>query len=282
MALFSLNMLEIAGELAIHDQLCGHGAEVRQPLRFHRFGHQNAGSRTGMWDEEDGFFYDVLQLPNGEAQRLKVRRWWSFALLRCYRFEGEFREKFPEIMKRLKSFLQSRPEFVSFIHDPCKQGQGGRGSAPFLMRPNFVASCLKCSTKRNSSAPTECAPSPGITPNIPMCSMSGNRNIRVSYLPGDSDTGMFGGNSNWRGPIWMPVNALIVRALLQYYLYYGNDFTVECPTGSGHQMNLYQVARGNLAAANLHLLEEIKTVNGRSMAPRTSSGDPYGGQRAVL
>jgi hypothetical protein len=65
---------------------------------------------------------------------------------------------------------------------------------------------------------------------------------RVSYLPAESDTGMFGGNSNWRGPIWMPVNALIVRALLQYYAYYGNDFTVECPTGSGQRLNLYQVA----------------------------------------
>jgi hypothetical protein len=66
--------------------------------------------------------------------------------------------------------------------------------------------------------------------------------FRVSYLPGDSDSGMFGGNSNWRGPIWMPVNGLIVRALLQYHSYYGDDFTIECPTGSGRRMNLYQVA----------------------------------------
>ena len=70
----------------------------------------------------------------------------------------------------------------------------------------------------------------------------GDQEYRVSYLPAESDTGMFGGNSNWRGPIWMPVNALIIRALLQYYTYYGNDFTIECPTGSGRQMNLYQVA----------------------------------------
>ena len=70
----------------------------------------------------------------------------------------------------------------------------------------------------------------------------GEQEYRVPYLAGESDTGMFGGNSNWRGPIWMPVNALIIRALLQYYAYYGNDFTVECPTGSGRKMNLYQVA----------------------------------------
>ena len=71
---------------------------------------------------------------------------------------------------------------------------------------------------------------------------AGGQEYRVAYLPAESDTGMFGGNSNWRGPIWMPVNALIIRALLQYYAYYGDDFTVECPTGSGRQMNLYQVA----------------------------------------
>ena len=70
----------------------------------------------------------------------------------------------------------------------------------------------------------------------------GDQEYRVSYLPAESDTGMFGGNSNWRGPIWMPVNALIIRGLLQYYTYYGNDFTIECPTGSGRHMNLYQVA----------------------------------------
>src|SRR5262249_35652790 len=70
----------------------------------------------------------------------------------------------------------------------------------------------------------------------------GGKEYRVGYLPAESDSGMFGGNSNWRGPIWFPVNALIIRALLQYYAYYGNDFTVECPTGSGRRMNLYQVA----------------------------------------
>jgi hypothetical protein len=77
----------------------------------------------------------------------------------------------------------------------------------------------------------------------PYATRVGGQEYRVSYLPAESDTGMFGGNSNWRGPVWMPVNGLIIRALLPYYAYYGNDFTVECPTGSGVQMNLYQVAQ---------------------------------------
>ena len=76
---------------------------------------------------------------------------------------------------------------------------------------------------------------------------------RVNYLPAESDTGMFGGNSNWRGPIWMPVNALLIRALLQFYLYYGDNFKIECPTGSGKLMNLFEVARGNCQSAETHL-----------------------------
>ena len=89
---------------------------------------------------------------------------------------------------------------------------------------------------------------------------AGGQEYRVSYLPGESDTGMFGGNSNWRGPIWMPVNGLIIRALLQYYLYYGDEFTVECPTGSGRLMTLYQVAEElSRRLANIFL----KDTNGR-------------------
>ena len=95
---------------------------------------------------------------------------------------------------------------------------------------------------------------------------AGGQEYRVSYLPAESDTGMFGGNSNWRGPIWMPVNALIIRALLQYYTYYGNDFTVECPTGSGRQMNLYQVAEEIARRLGEHLPARTRTAGGRSTA----------------
>jgi hypothetical protein len=93
----------------------------------------------------------------------------------------------------------------------------------------------------------------------------GGQEFRVPYLPGESDTGMFGGNSNWRGPIWMPVNALIIRALLQYYAYYGNAFQVECPTGSGKKMNLYQVAENisqRLTSIFLKEKNDQRPVNG--------------------
>ena len=103
----------------------------------------------------------------------------------------------------------------------------------------------------------------------------GGQEYRVAYLPAESDTGMFGGNSNWRGPIWMPVNALIIRALLQYYTYYGDDFTVECPTGSGRQMNLYQVAE-EIAAGWPTSSCATRTAGGRSTAAREKfQDDPH-------
>jgi hypothetical protein len=103
----------------------------------------------------------------------------------------------------------------------------------------------------------------------------GGHDYRVGYVPGESDTGMFGGNSNWRGPIWMPVNALIIRALLQYYAYYGNDFMIECPTGSGQMMNLYQVAEEisrRLGSIFLKGQDDHRPVNG---GERKLQEDPH-------
>lgn len=105
----------------------------------------------------------------------------------------------------------------------------------------------------------------GIHEEQPYIFRVGEQEFRVSYVPGESDTGMFGGNSNWRGPIWMPVNVLIIRGLLNYYGYYGDNFLIECPTGSGRQMNLYQVAKeisDRLAGMFLKDAEGRRPING--------------------
>ena len=112
-------------------------------------------------------------------------------------------------------------------------------------------------------------------PTNPYVFWAGNQEFRVGYLPAESDTGMFGGNSNWRGPIWMPVNVLIIRALVHYYAYYGNEFVVECPTGSGQLMNLYEVAEEivrRLASIFLRDEEGRRPVHGAA-APFQS--DPH-------
>jgi hypothetical protein len=244
MALFSQNMLEIAVELAMTDpeyadmalKFCEHFLWIASAM-----GH--LGDDTGMWDEEDGFYYDVLRLPGGQAQRLKVRSMVGLLpLCAATVFEGDLLARYPEIGERLHRFLKARPELCAAIHDPRKAGVAGRGLASILDETRLRRVLARMLDENEFLGQYGLRSLSRFHAEHPYVFHAGGHEYRVNYLPAESDSGMFGGNSNWRGPIWMPVNALIIRALVQYYLYYGNDFTVECPTGSGRQMNLYQVA----------------------------------------
>ena len=143
----------------------------------------------------------------------------------------------------MKWFLDSRPELSAAIHDPRKTGVEGRKLASILNETRLRRVLVKMLDENEFLSEFGIRSLSEFHEEHPFVMNVGGQEYRVGYLPAESDTGMFGGNSNWRGPIWMPVNALIIRALLQYYAYYGNDFTVECPTGSGRQMNLFQVAQ---------------------------------------
>jgi Glycosyl hydrolase family 63 C-terminal domain len=244
MALFSLNMLEISMELAIHDV-----SDADMALKFLKHfvsiasATIHAGGNTGMWDEEDGFFYDVLQLPNGQATRLKVRSMVGLLPLCAVTvFEDEFRKKFPEALAHFRDYIRARPELKTFIHDPTKNGVDNRHLGAILDETKLRRVLSKMLDENEFLSAYGIRALSRFHADHPYVFNVGGQDHRVGYVPAESDTGMFGGNSNWRGPIWMPVNALIIRALLQYYAYYGNDFTVECPTDSGRQMNLYQVA----------------------------------------
>jgi hypothetical protein len=196
-----------------------------------------------MWDEEDGFFYDVLRLPDGRATRLKVRSMVGLLPFCAVTvFEGELLEKYPELAGHLRLFLETRPELTAFIHDPAKRGEKDRRLAAILNETKLRRVLSRMLDEDEFFSPFGIRSISRHHDRHPYVIHVRDQEYRVSYLPAESDSGMFGGNSNWRGPIWMPVNGLIVRALLQYYAYYGDSFTVECPTGSGNQMTLYQVA----------------------------------------
>jgi hypothetical protein len=245
MALFCQNMLEIASELAMTDPDYGDMA-----LKFveHFFWIASAmgrlGDDTGMWDEGDGFFYDVLRLPDGQAQRLKVRSMVGLLpLCATTVFELQLLAKYPELSERLQWFLEARPELYAAIHDPRKPGIAGRRLASILDETKLRRVLSRMLDENEFLSPYGLRSLSRYHADHPYVIQASGQEYRVAYLPAESDTGMFGGNSNWRGPIWVPVNILIGRALFQYYAYYGNDFRVECPTGSGQLMNLYQVAQ---------------------------------------
>jgi hypothetical protein len=244
MALFSQNMLEICGQLAMENPAYGdmtlkfveHFLWIASSMMY-------AGDHVGMWDDEDGFFYDVLRLPDGRAERLKVRSMVGLLPFCAVTvFEGQLLKKRPELVTRLRAFLDARVELRAAIHDPALPGQNGRRLASVLNETRLRRVLSRMLDENEFLSPYGIRSLSKYHASHPYVTSVGNQQYSVSYLPAESDTGMFGGNSNWRGPIWMPVNGLIVRALLQYYAYYGNDFKVECPTGSGRHMTLYEVA----------------------------------------
>jgi hypothetical protein len=244
MTLFCQNMLEIAEELALHDPVY-----VEMALKFleHFLWIASAmlhlGDETGMWDEEDGFFYDVLRLPDGRAQRLKIRSMVGLLPLCAVTvFQESLSRRSPDAFERFTGFLDARPELVSSIHDLRKHGYDGRHMLSILDETRLRRVLARLLDEGEFLSPYGVRSLSRYHLEHPYVFEAGGQEYRVGYLPAESDSGVFGANSNWRGPIWMPVNALIIGALLQYYAYFGDDFRVECPTGSGRQMTLFQVA----------------------------------------
>jgi hypothetical protein len=244
MGMYCLNMLEISAELAAHDP-----AYVDMCMKFAQHylwiasAMLHAGDDTGMWDEEDGFFYDVLRTPDGGARRLKVRSMVGLLPLAAVAmFDGNLIRQYPEAGKRLRWFLDARPELTAFIHDPRVKGHEGRTLASILNETRLRRVLEKMLDENEFLGPHGIRSLSRYHADHPFVMNVNGREYRVNYLPAESDTGMFGGNSNWRGPVWMPVNMLMISSLLKYYGYYGDRFQIECPTGSGRMMNLYQVA----------------------------------------
>jgi hypothetical protein len=267
MALFCQNMLEICSELALSKPAY---ADIGLKFIEHFFwiasSMIHAGDDVGMWDEEDGFFYDVLRLPDGTAERLKVRSMVGLLPLCAVTvFEGNVLKKYPDLVQRLQRFLSARPELTALIHDPSALGEGRRQLGSILKEEKLRRVLARMLDEKEFLSPYGIRSLSRYHADHPYKFRVGNQEYGVSYLPAESDSGMFGGNSNWRGPIWMPVNALIIRALLQYYAFYGDRFTIECPTGSGRQMTLYEIAKdlsGRLANIFLRNEEGRRPVYG--------------------
>ena len=157
-------------------------------------------------------------------------------------FEPELFEKYPQVTERFQWFMDARPELCATFQDPTKLGVGGRRLFSVLDESKLRRVLSIMLDENEFLSPYGIRSLSRYHAKHPYVIRLADQEYRVSYLPAESDTGMFGGNSNWRGPIWMPVNLMILRALVNYYAYYGDAFSIECPTGSGQHMNLYQVA----------------------------------------
>ncbi len=245
-SLFCQNMLEISVELASHDSFFQDMA-IKFADHFLLIAHaMNQMGPGGMWDEEDGFYYDVLRLPDGNATRLKVRSMVGLLpLCATTVIEPWQRERVPRVTSVLRERLQRMPELRESIH-PTGVGHLGYGERGIiaLVNPQRLRRILSRMLDENEFlSPYGIRALSRFHVEHPYVFNVSSKEYRVDYLPAESDSGMFGGNSNWRGPVWMPVNILLIRALMSFYLYYGDSFKIECPTGSGNLMNLFEVAR---------------------------------------
>jgi hypothetical protein len=247
MAFYCQGMLEIALILADHDARYEERAfTFLQHFIWIAYAMDRIGEHHDeMWDERDGFFYDVLRLPDGSATRLKVRSMVGLLPLGASTIFGpEVLGKYPRLRALIQLFRERHPEVVAQVA-PTGEGYTGYGGRRLLspVSKTRLERILGYLLDENEFlSPHGIRSLSRYHKDHPFVFRVGGEAHFVSYLPAESDTGMFGGNSNWRGPVWMPVNVLIVRGLLSLYAFYGDDFTVECPTGSGKRMTLFEVA----------------------------------------
>ena len=280
MAFYCQNMIEMALILADHDPAYEEYAfTFLQHFMWIAYAMDRIGEHQDeMWDEADGFYYDVLRLPDGTATRLKVRSMVGLLpLCASTVFEAETVTKHPRLMELIALFRERYPEVLAKVA-PSEEGyigQQGRRLLSPLSKERLERVLGYLLDEDEFLGPFGIRSLSRYHLDHPFVLHVGGQDLGVTYLPAELNSGMFGGNSNWRGPVWMPVNALIVRGLLNLYAFYGDDFTVECPTGSGQRMTLFEAAReisGRLAAIFLRDGSGRRPVYGGS---GTFQDDPH-------
>jgi hypothetical protein len=245
MAMYALNLMRIALELAEHNHVY---EDIASKFFEHFLGIAEAMSSlydkdVGLWDENDQFYYDVLNLPDDVRVRLRIRSMVGLIpLFAVETIDPELLGKFPGFQKRLEWYLAHRPDLARLVSHWQSPGQGERRLLS-LLRGHRMKQLL-----RRMLDESEFLSDHGIRAlsrahlGQPYVLRVDGADLTVRYVPAESDTRQFGGNSNWRGPIWFPVNFLIIESLQKFHHYYGDDFKVECPTGSGKYVTLAEIA----------------------------------------
>jgi len=279
MGMFCLNLMRISIELALENHVY---ENIATKFFEHFLGIAAAmnnlcGSGIGLWNEEDEFYYDVLHTPGGRYLPLKVRS--IVGLLPLFAVETiqwQLIEALPGFKSRLEWYLKYRPDLASLV---------SRWQEPGMKERRLVAITrghrMKCLLRRMLD-PDEFLSDYGVRSiskyhqkNPYVLHVRGETRV-VNYEPAESETGIFGGNSNWRGPVWFPINYLLIESLQQFHHYYGDDFRVECPTGSGRFMHLKEVAN---ELSNRLIKLWIRDSNGHRPfegATKNSTGEAVG------
>ncbi len=245
MGMYCLNMLDIALELArespsyldVANKFFEHFL-----LIAHAMNHI-AGADVSLWDDADGFYYDVMRRPSGESFPVRVRSMVGLTpLFAVSTLDADTVERFPSFWRRARWFLQNRPELAQHCPMMDVPGRQSRRLLALTSREKLAKLLARMLSETEFLSPHGIRSLSRAHAGQPYELSVDGAVHRVDYEPAESRTGLFGGNSNWRGPIWFPVNYLVIESLQRLHHYYGESFKIECPTGSGQWMTLWEVA----------------------------------------
>jgi hypothetical protein len=245
MGMYCLDMLAIAMELAREDpayedvasKFFEHFVYITQAMN------NRGGHGISLWDEEDGFYYDVLHLPNDQHDFMKVRSAVGLSPLFAVEvLEPEGVERLPGFKRRMQWFLDNVPDVPHHIEMTQTSAQGIRRQLSIVSRRKLLRMLRYMLDEQEFLSPHGIRSVSKFHARWPYVLTIDDRDYRVGYDPAESTSGLFGGNSNWRGPVWFPLNFLLIESLQRFHYYYGECLKVECPTGSGHMMTLWEVA----------------------------------------
>ena len=242
MGIFTLNMLAIAVELAMHNR-------VYEDIATKFFEHflyiadaMNTVGGSGLWDDEDGFYYDYLMLENGTSIPLRIRSMVGILpMLAIEIIEPEELDALPNFKRRLEWFIKHRPELAANVASFQEGGVGERRLLSIVSADRLAKIAKRLLDEEEFLSPYGIRALSRYHKDHPYILRIDGAEYRVDYEPAESTSGLFGGNSNWRGPIWMPMNFLIIEAFQRFHYYYGSTVKIECPTGSGNTLDLWEV-----------------------------------------
>ncbi|MGH7181450.1 MAG: MGH1-like glycoside hydrolase domain-containing protein, partial [Nitrospiraceae bacterium] len=254
MGMYCLNMLTIALELARDNRAY---EDVASKFFEHfvyicRAMNNIGGEKIELWDREDGFFYDVLHLPNGVTTHMKVRSMVGLIpLFAVETLDSELVDSLPRFKHRMQWFIENRPDFAQHLETQSSDG-GVRRFLSLVSRDRLKSVMRYMLDEEEFLSPYGIRALSRYHKDHPYVVSVMGREHRVDYEPAESSTGLFGGNSNWRGPIWFPVNYLLIESLQKFHYYLGDEYKVEYPTGSGNLSTLWHVA-GEISRRLTHI-----------------------------
>jgi len=245
MAMYCLNMMRISLELALHNDVY---EDIATKFFEHFLGIAEAmtdfqGCGTGLWDERDEFYYDMLSTDEGQVYPMRLRSMVGLIPLFAVEvLEPELLDALPNFYRRLKWFLNYRPDLAALVSRWEESGVGDRHLLSLLRGHRMKRLFARMLDESEFLSDHGVRALSKVHETQPFEFDFGGEHHEVRYVPGDSDSYMFGGNSNWRGPVWMPVNFLLVESMQRFHHYYGDDFKIECPAGSGNLVTILEAS----------------------------------------